>query len=178
MSSVHFVGNLGQEKARIYKQSRVGIINPSARTETFGLGAVEMQSYGTPVVIKYANGLLDVAVHKKTALYFHTEAGMVRSIVKLLKDEELAERLGREGIEFVNKKFTAEEAAGKWKKTIETVLQNNKFEYLRPDDCYSNNVKWMRIFNRFLRENLKLRFLPAILDYECLARNVLRRFKK
>ena len=68
--SVHFMGKMGQEKREIYIKSRVGIINPSARTETFGLGAVELQSYGVPVVLKNKNGFPDIVKNNKTDYLF------------------------------------------------------------------------------------------------------------
>ena len=56
MKSVHFCGNMGIEKLEIYNRTTVGVVNPSARTETFGLSAVEMEACGIPVVTKSGNG--------------------------------------------------------------------------------------------------------------------------
>ena len=54
------MGIMGKEKLNIYKKIlSVGssFTNPSARTETFGLSAAEMEVCGIPIVSKNANGL-------------------------------------------------------------------------------------------------------------------------
>lgn len=38
------------KNTKFFLSSSVGVVNPSARTETFGMGAIEMNCAGLPVV--------------------------------------------------------------------------------------------------------------------------------
>ena len=66
MDSVHFLGTLGLEKVDIYNSTTVGVMNPTGKTETFGLSAVEMAACGIPVVTKRGNGLYDTVIDGRT----------------------------------------------------------------------------------------------------------------
>lgn len=70
LPSVHFMGKMGIEKNDILKKTKVGVPNPSGESETFGLTAVEMQSFGCHVVTKKCPGYLDT-VANKFHLYSH-----------------------------------------------------------------------------------------------------------
>lgn len=175
LPSVHFLGRMGQEKTEIYRKTRVGIINPSARTETFGLGAVEMEACGVPVVLKNSNGYPDVVDDGKTGYLVNSTAQMEKKIIKLLKDGALAEQLGNQAIHFITKKFSGEVIAKEWESLFELCKKDAKIPYTAPDSAFGNNIKFARIINRFLRKTMKLKFLPTVLDIESWIRKVLRR---
>ena len=173
LPSVHFFGKLGQEKNEVYKKTKVGIINPSARTETFGLGAVEMQSFGIPVVLKNMNGFPDVVQHNRTGYLYRTEKQMVEYVVKLLNDDDLAIKMGQAGIKFVEDSFSAKKAAREWSSLINKCLLDDEIPYIAPENYYLNNQKLIRIAIRFLRLNCGLKWLPSLLRIETCVRNII-----
>lgn len=175
LPSVHFMGKLGQEKVNIYRKSRVGIINPTAKTETFGLGAVEMQSCGVPVVLKNKNGFPDVVQDSKTGFTFFTERQMRKKIIRLLNDPQLARDMGNSGIEFSTKMFTAERISKDWIRVIEACVNDNPLPYVPPNKAFLNNLKFFRILNRYLRFNLHLKKIPSLLLLEYRVRKILKK---
>lgn len=86
LPSVHFLGKMGEEKNDILKNVKVGVPNPSGRSETFGLTAVEMQTMGCHVVTMKCPGYLDTVVCKKH-LYTHSYQ-ISNYIIKALKHPE------------------------------------------------------------------------------------------
>lgn len=66
MSSVKYMGTMGNEKEEFYNSIRVGVSNPTGKTETFCLSAVEFQAHGIPVVTYNGYGLIDTVDDKKT----------------------------------------------------------------------------------------------------------------
>lgn len=50
MPSVHFWGVLGVEKNDVIRNTCVGVVNPTGRTETFGISALDFESMSVPVV--------------------------------------------------------------------------------------------------------------------------------
>lgn len=175
LPSVHFLGKMGQEKIKIYRKTRVGIINPSARTETFGLGAVEMQSCGVPVVLKKSNGFPDVVENGKTGFLFDNIRDMEKHIVRLLRDGDLAEHMGNQAIPFINDKFSGKVIAKEWVNLFELCKNDQMIPYTAPQKAFGNNFKFVRMFNRILRKKLGLKFLPAFLDIESTIRKMIRR---
>lgn len=174
MSSVHFMGKMGAEKSKVYEMTKVGVMNPSARTETFGLSAVEMNEFGIPVCTEGKNGLPDTVVNGHTGLLSHGKRALENNIVKLLKDTKYNLWLGNQGKEFI-KKFEPGVIAQEWIKEIEDVYLDKKVSYKKPEDYYGNNAKWLRIVNRFLRNELQLTFLKSVVEIEIMVRSFLIR---
>ena len=56
MPSVHFHGVMGEEKKELIARTSVGVANPSGRTETFGISAIDFSSRGVPVVTIASGG--------------------------------------------------------------------------------------------------------------------------
>lgn len=86
LPSVHFLGKMGEEKNEILKKVKVGVPNPSGRSETFGLTAVEMQMMGCNVVTMKCPGYLDTVVCKDH-LYDHSYQ-LSSFIIEALKHPE------------------------------------------------------------------------------------------
>ena len=74
LPSVHFWGVLGVEKNDVIRNTCVGVVNPTGRTETFGISALDFESMSVPVVTIAKGGFLDTVLNEKTGLlYGHTD---------------------------------------------------------------------------------------------------------
>lgn len=159
---VFFLGILGSDKTSIFKKTKVGIINPSAKTETFGLSAVEMSAYGIPIATKGAYGLYDTVINDKTGLLHHIESNFAKNIIKLLRDNELNMRLGTEGKQFVNNSFRPEIIVSNWEHLFEDLKNGIENTYIPVKNHFFNDFKFLRMVNRFLRNTLKIKLIPPI----------------
>lgn len=148
LDSVHFCGVLGQEKYNIFNKTAVGIINPSALTETFGLSAVEMEACGIPMVTKAAQGLLDTSIHGQTGLLYNREKDLKKFVVRLLSDRELNKKLGAQAKEFVSAAFAPETLIKEWIQLLHEVGEGREAQYRPPVNFFLKQNKWLRLVNR------------------------------
>ena len=162
LPSVKFLGVLGKEKYDVFSKASVGVANPSGVSETFCSTVIEMNCASLPVVSIDKFSLPDVVKNGQTGLLGKNNRQIKKHIVRLLRDDELNERLGLNAKEFV-KNFSPQKMIGQWIELFQQV-QGGTFapEYDPPASPYNNRYKWLRIINRFLRFNLKLSFLPPI----------------
>lgn len=165
LDSVEFVGILGGNKGEIFSKASVGVVNPSGKTETFGLGVIEMNQYYLPVVTVKKFGLLDTVINKKNGLTFFRSKNIKKGILELLKDKQLNRELGSRGREWSGF-FDPEVLIRGWEKAFFIVLNGEKIIYKSPVKNYFSNLKFLRIFVRFLRFDLKIKFFPAVVDVE------------
>ena len=172
MKSVVFHGVMGQEKSEIYHNTAVGIINPSAETETFGISAVEMSACGIPVVTRRMYGLIDTVRDKKTGLLFDKYSDFPKLIVKLLKNTTLNEQYGKNGIHFV-KKFSPENITKQWYDLFTEILNGKKAKVIFPKDNYFVDNKWLRVINYSIKNVLP--FLPSIIECTDKLKKILKR---
>ena len=82
--TIRFLGILSDEKYDVFMKSAVGIVNPSAKTETFGMGIIEMASVGLPVVTRAWNGHLDTVIDGETGLLSLTTKGIAKILLNCL----------------------------------------------------------------------------------------------
>lgn len=165
LPSVHFLGTLGTEKMDVYSETMVGVMNPSAKTETFGISAVEMESFGIPICTKGKNGILDTVIHKKTGLLSRNSYGLRKNVVHLLINENLNKKYGYQGMKFV-RKFLPEMIMDDWNKLFQEIYLNQLAEYKKPNNHYLNNMKFLRILNRNFRSKFKLKKWASIVEFE------------
>ena len=161
--SVHFMGNMGQEKEEILLKTWVGVPNPTAETETFCNCAVEMEGYGIPIVTKAKNSFFDVTKKNYSSLLFYTQYGFYRKIIKLLKNAELNKKMGSNA-QKISGQFTPENLIPKWKRVFDEVMEDKNPAYCGNHRHLFYNLKILRIINRFLRIKLKMSFLPTALE--------------
>lgn len=173
LPSVNFKGILGEEKIRIYQNTSVGIVNPSAVTETFGLSAVEMEACGIPIITKNKYGFLDVIKNKKTGLLFNNERQFLKYIVHLLKDQELNKILGDNAKKYVANKFAPEKIIVQWENLFRDILNEQVCKYIRPSESWHNDYKWLRLINRYIRKICPI--FPPIIAIKSKGRNIIRR---
>lgn len=175
--NIHFLGILGEEKYDVFLHSSVGIVNPSAKTETFGLGIVEMATAKLPVVTKNWNGHPDVALNGETALLGFSVKQMAANVIRLFEDKELNERMGEMAKQKM-KRFAPSEITKVWCKNLEMVMDGNFTNYnysiSRP---YWNNYKFLRQINSTLRYRLSLSFLPSMVTYETFVNDWLKKLR-
>lgn len=86
LPSVRFLGILGSEKNEVLKATKVGVPNPSGRTETYGFTAVEMQMMGAIVTTRRCAGYLDTVF--TNAILYRTPRMLVSSIVRQLQEKD------------------------------------------------------------------------------------------
>ncbi|MCL1863986.1 MAG: glycosyltransferase family 4 protein [Defluviitaleaceae bacterium] len=139
------------EKIDIYSKTMVGVVNPSGKNETFGISAVEMSACGIPVVASSINGFFDTIVDKKTGYLIKNAKGLRKKIVRLLKQQELNQRMGHAGKIFAEREFAPSRIIKQWLSLLDDVLQEKQSVYMRPTRNYTSDLKWVRIIIRFMR---------------------------
>ena len=152
LKSVKFCGIVGVEKNEILKKTMVGVVNPTAISETFCISAVEMELLGIPVVTKGKLGLCDTIKNKYTGLTFLFEKNIYKYIIKLLKDKTKNQRYGENAIQFARKNFQPEIIIKQWYELLQR-LDTDEI-YIKPNNYYFNDFKWLRVMNRRIRKTL------------------------
>ena len=151
LPSVHFCGNLGASKVDIYNMTKVGVVNPTAKTETFCLGAVEMQACGVPIVSKRKGGLLDTVSDGKSGLLYLTESSLCKCIVKLLKDDRLNAQFGDFAKCYVER-FSPKLIVKEWMQMFSSICDSNDYDMTNRQmgvhNHYLSNFKFLRIANK------------------------------
>ena len=160
VKSVNFCGILDENKKDLILETAVGVVNPSTKSETFCISAVEFEQYGVPVCSGRKNGLLDTVIHKKTGLLSMTSWGLARDITRLLKDRELNEYYGNCAYIY-SESFSAENMIKLWIQCIRDASDGRRNVYVRPERNWIYNGKIFRYAVRFIRFDLGFRFFPS-----------------
>lgn len=164
--SVHFLGVVGDGKTEIFRKASVGVVNPSGRTETFGMGVVEMAEAKLPVVTIGKNGYFDTVEHNVTGLLGKNLTDIRNCIVLLLKDASLNAKLGSNAKHSLFA-YHPQTIGSMWEDLLLQVYEGHYIpNYLGASKPLYNNNKWVRVFLRFIRMNLHLKFIPALIDLE------------
>lgn len=174
LPSVKFLGILGEEKYQIFKDAAVGVLNPSARTETFGMGVIEMAFCKLPVVTLYKNGFPDTVINNHTGILARNLNGIKKAIVYLLNTPDKRLLMGSAAKSFANE-FSPLYVTKKWMNLFKILCENNRLQYLSPDKAFNNNLKWLRICNRFLRFNVGFHLVPSVLALETIIFKFIKR---
>lgn len=168
LPSVHFMGLLGGEKMNIFKKTKVGVVNPSGRTEVCPISALEMEAFEIPVVSKSTNGIPDVIVNQKTGLLVHSEREIAASIIKLLKDNEMNSSYGAAARVFVENSFNPHRIIKLWHELFIRV-QNGEEEKVHVNKTLlQNDFKWIRQLNYYLKKTVLFRWLPSMINVESM----------
>lgn len=97
---VRFLGVIyGEEKYQYYKACKI-VVLPS-RWDTLPKTIIEAMASGKPMVASNVGGIPDLVDDGKTGLLFESEnvEGLAAKVIKMLTDEELRERMGKEALE-------------------------------------------------------------------------------
>jgi len=152
-SNIIFHGNLGSSKKIVFLSTKVGAVNPTGITETFCLSAVEMASYGIPVVTKNAWAYPDVIIHGKTGLLSRSEKDIPKNIVKILNNENLRKNLSEGAVEFVKLNFNIDSISTQWFNLLINLDFKKKLIYIKPSRPYFNQWKFIKIINAFIQSH-------------------------
>lgn len=178
LKSVEFLGIVNKEKYDIFLNASVGVVNPSGKTETFGMGIVEMALAELPCVTLRKFGHIDTVKNNETGYLCRSPQEIRDKIVYLLKHPVQNEKLGKEAKRFV-RCFFPENILSQWIDLFEQLHEGvTSFEYKRVYDSYWMNLKYLIMFNRFLRVSCRLSFLPSIIRYECFLQGIIKKFIK
>lgn len=164
LNSVKFHGNLGSEKYYIFENTAVGIINPSGETETFGLGAVEMQQVGIPVISRKKFGLLDTVDNNRTGILINNTSELEKAIVMLLNDKKKNYEYGCAASKFVDEKFSKEKIIFSWRELMQSIFVNGRFEphIIYPSDNLKIDLKWARLVVANMKKFTIFKCLPSV----------------
>lgn len=166
LKSVHFLGVIKEDKLKYLSQTSVGVVNPSGKTETFGMGIIEMNRAGIPVVTINKNGYPDTIINNETGFLCKNLNDIQSKIIFLLKNKNTNIEMGIKAKERAEL-FTPESIIQYWITLINNINLNKfSFEYIRPTSNFCNNHKWLRIIIRFVRYKLKIKKLPPLINFE------------
>lgn len=154
LESVHFMGRMGQEKEQILRETKVGVANPTGKSETFCLSAVEFKQHGIPVVTYRGKGLLDTVRDGKDGILIHSRRQLKRGIVVLLQDNTLNVKLGDAGIRNGSAEFMPEVVIKEWHRVIDEVRHDILPAIHIPDSFFLDDWKWLKYGNYCLKKRI------------------------
>lgn len=126
---VVFAGSLPNEDvAQIYALCDVFVMPSRSEwdkndVEGFGIVYLEASACGKPVIGAWSGGVPEAVVHEATGLLVDPMSPdeLSRALERLLKDQELANRLGEQGRQRAVQEFTWTEVAERVQRTLESV---------------------------------------------------------
>jgi glycosyltransferase involved in cell wall biosynthesis len=124
--NVEFLGNADSSlRNSILDKCKLGIVNPSAQTETFCLSAVEFEQRGVPVVGGRKYGLLDTVKHKQTGYLVMNPSNLHKHIIRLLQSNSRIEIFGLQAQQFVFEKYNLSKVIDRWRNVFEALSDNS-----------------------------------------------------
>jgi glycosyltransferase involved in cell wall biosynthesis len=146
LPSVHFLGEMGNEKFDVLSKCKVGIPNPSGATETFGYTAIEMQAMGCFVTTKKCPGYIDT-VYDKTQLYDNPKLLPQRIISLLNRSDDLPENV----LPWIVNNFNSENIVIKW----EDLLSSDFHSEVEADEIQDGDLNFHgKKIKEFIRKNV------------------------
>jgi glycosyltransferase involved in cell wall biosynthesis len=95
--NIRFVGRADGQQLQRYYQGAVATIVPSLCYETFGIIVAESFATKTPVIVRNHSSLREFIEKHGGGFTFDNDVGLRSAIDQLRNDEELRDRLGRQG---------------------------------------------------------------------------------
>lgn len=174
LQSVHFHGVMGAEKSDIIQKTCVGVVNPTGRTETFGISALDFESLGVPVVTIAKGGFLDTVLDGETGLLYGSTDQLAEMVTTLLSDPEFNSACGAHGIDLAHR-FAPDQIIHLWHELFVKVKEDATIDFLAPDSFMKSNLKQFRWMNRKIKNALHFEYPISVIGVETVARNILRR---
>ncbi|HBI6967435.1 glycosyltransferase family 4 protein [Clostridium perfringens] len=148
-NNIHFLGAMGWGNIKeVIKSCRVGVVNPSyyVRDETFCMSAIELETYGIPVVSRNRNdGLKTTIIDGKTGFLKKYNSEIADRIVYLLDDYN-CKKIGVKSRNHA-KEFIIEKELKKWKDlcSCERIKSNHSAKISKDSIylCWDNFLKFI-----------------------------------
>lgn len=168
MSSVHFLGLMGEEKNSVLLKTKVGVPNPIGSAETFCLSAVEMQLMGAKVVACKACGYMDTFLN---CLFAKSKKQLASSIIRALRSSDSEYE---KTIAYIQNNFSQEHFFNDW----ENLVLNG---YIKQDDSLVHPNYRMKIVKEKLRKAKNkypiLNRIPALESFKSyVEKRIIERF--
>ena len=173
IDSVNFCGIVGADKAKYIGSACVGVVNPTGRTETFCISAVEIEACGVPICTTGKYGLLDTVINNKTGLFSNTSEKLSENIITLIQDKELNRRLSN-GARQLSLKFMPSKLVPEWNKMFEEIENGTNPTYREPMNIGNSRRIKLKKFIRYLRKDKKLHVLPSFIAFEYIFQGMWR----
>ncbi|MBU1260237.1 MAG: glycosyltransferase family 4 protein [Planctomycetes bacterium] len=118
MDKVEFTGFIPNEKLPVFFNSFDVFVHPSICQESFGVSILEASACGCPVVATRVGGVPEVCIDGQTGILIEPNNPdvLAEAIIKLAKNPELRNNIGRAGRDFVVKNYY-------WKENVQTMLE-------------------------------------------------------
>lgn len=174
LPSVKFLGVMGTEKEEIIVHTCVGVVNPTGRTETFGISALDFESRGVPVVTVAKGGFLDTIIDHKTGILVNNPKRIANAIICLLTDSDRNKKYGDAGVE-LSSRFSPKIIVDDWVSLFSKVINDEKIAYIKPYNFYTKNCKFVRIANRRIKTLFHINRGFSVIWLETIVKNCLRR---
>lgn len=153
-----------QEKLKVMSKAKVGIVNPSGKTETFCISAIEFQLIGVPVVTIAKNALVETVKHKHTGYLSGSKAMLKYYIVKILTYKDNRD-LSENAILFVKDNFDIYKIIKDWYKLFQDILFDNNEVKKYSNTSILKNYKWLIKINKTVKKISFLSNTMSIYEY-------------
>ncbi len=175
LPSVHFEGVVGNNKVEYYLNASVGALNLNGAKETFGLVAAELEACGVPVVTYGRGSYADIIQDGITGYICNSRRNIVERLLQLLGNKTQNTLMG-EAAYINSRKFSPKNILPQWVLLIESVSNDNLIiNYTKPIPPYRNNFKWLIAIVRFMRYNMRMKWLPSTIQLRSMIINILRK---
>lgn len=158
LESVTFLGSLGNEKEELIEKTKVGVANPTGKSETFCLSAVEYKTYAIPVVTYKGYGLLDTVRNNIDGILIKNERELKNAIVKLLTDNLKNTEYGQNGLKDGFLEFLPDTIIKQWKNVFYDIYNDKIATIKKPTNYFFDDFKWLKYINYQLKYFFHLRF--------------------
>lgn len=107
--NIKFLGKIPNEKIFLYYQKSLAVIMPSVCMENCPIVAFEAMANKAPIIASNIGGIPEIVQNEKTGLLFTPgdPKDLASKIIKLLKNQNLANRLGKKGEIFFKKNLSS-----------------------------------------------------------------------
>ena len=163
-SSVKFMGKLGHEKKEVLHRALIGVPNPTGTTECCPGSALEFQACGTAVVSGAFYGMMDTINHGTTGLLGRTEGDLINNICSLLNEPEKACEMGKNGEQFVQRKYNYDRITRQWMDLLDHLFQGERLRYIPFKKNIFRHWKWAIAINSFFQKTMGRIFLWPSID--------------
>ena len=163
ISSVHFLGIMGDEKFEIMNNAKLVVPNPSGLTETFGYTAIEAQLSGCLVTTKKCPGYLDTVFNHEN-LYDKVD-DLSDFVINLLKKTDYDPSYS---INYVKNKFSSEKILSQWMELFDDVFLNKSVLNKEVNTDFPPSKR--KIINAKLQKYIC--FLPSLMLYEMFLQKI------